>query len=140
MPWVPFTSADIKAHLLDTEVELYDDLANDPVGESKLPAIVAHVVARVRGACLANPNLPYLGPEGTIPDFCVYHAAVQARHALISLLPVPEGYSDPRRDEKKSADDFLTSMKEMQPRAFLAEQAVVPASAPSFGGKPLLDF
>jgi hypothetical protein len=93
----------------------------------------------VRGACLANRGLDYIGPAGTIPSFAVYHAAAMARNALLGLPPVADGMTNPRRDEQTAAQKFIDSLATMNPSAFKADPTP-PAETASYGGSKLLEF
>ena len=146
MPWVTFTEDDIKSRLAVRELDVYEATAGEesdgsPATVPRLPIIRAQVLAQVRGAVRSNPRVDALGPEGTMPDFCVAWAAVIARAALVGLSPVPEGMTDPRRDEYRDALKGLESLRSMHPNAFVVEDpSPVADTAPSYGGNPLLDF
>lgn len=140
MPWTTFTSDHVKSRVSDDEIEVYESVANSGVGDTKLPAIISQVCDLFRGACLSNPNLTFLGPAGTIPDFCVFHAATKAVNALLGLPPVAEGMTSPRRDAERAADDFLKIIKEMNSKAFEETPATSETSNPSSGGSALLEF
>lgn len=146
MPWVTFTEDDIKSRLAVRELDVYEATAGEEVDGSpatvpRLPIILAQVLAQVRGAVRSNPRVNVMGPEGTMPDFCVAWAAVIARVALVGLCPVPEGMTDPRRDEYQDALKGLASLSTMHPNAFtVADPSPVADTAPSYGGKPLFDF
>jgi hypothetical protein len=149
MPWVEFTADHVKARLAARELEIYEETASAESDEGepstptpRLPLIVAQLIARIRGLVRANPRVTAMGPEGTIPDGCVFHAAVIGRVALIGLNPVPEGMTDPRRDEYRAAEKFLESLPSMNPSAFGDDlpAASAPATTPVYGGNPLLEF
>ena len=154
MPWIPFTSAHIKSRCSARELERYEETANSeyPEGEgdaevpvdalARLPQITEQVLARFRGAIRANPGLSYMGPDGTLPDCCIESAAIMGRVGLIGLNPVPEGMTDPRRDEYRNAEKFLESLPKMDPAAF--SESGNPANpslrSGTYGGNPLLSF
>ena len=124
MPWVTFTEDDIKSRLAVRELDVYEDTAGkesdgSPATVPRLPIIRAQVLAQVCGAIRSNPRVDALGPEGTMPDFCVAWAAVIARVALVGLSPVPEGMTDPRRDEYRDAVKGVESLRSMHPNAFV---------------------
>ena len=66
-------------------------------------------------------------------------SSVVARVALVGMNPVPEGMTDPRRDEYREAMKFLAGLKSAPASLFAEEPPAAPA-APCFGGNPLLDF
>jgi len=149
MPWVEFTTDHVKARLAARELEVYEETASAEADEGefstpvpRLPQIVEQIVMRIRGMVRANPRVSAMGPAGTIPDFCVAHAAVLGRMALIGLNPVPEGMTDPRRDEYRAAEKFVESLPSMHPSAFGDDlpTSTATASAPVYGGNCLLDF
>ncbi len=141
MPWVTFTTDHVKARLYDSEEEAYANVAGDAV--DRLAEIVAQTCAKFRGAIRSNPLVDSMGAELTLPDFCIFDAAVIARTALIGLSPVTEGVTDPRRDEYNAAKKTLESLATMNPKAFgadPAESAESSTSAASYGGAALLKF
>lgn len=149
MPWVTFTDDHVKARLAarelgtyeDTAVAEYEGAATTPT--PRLPEIVEQVADRIRGAIRSNPHVSTMGSAGTIPAFAVYHAATLARHALIGLSPVPEGFTDPRRDEVRAAEKFIESLSSMSPSAFAEDDlptASTDSAAPTYGGSALLNF
>lgn len=141
MSWVTFTADHVRARLAARELEVYQDTATEDAGdtpEQRLDSIVAQVCDQFRGAIRMNPLVTSIGAAGALPDFCIAHAAVVARVALVGMNPVPEGMTDPRRDEYREAMKFLGSLKDA-PAALFSDPA--PAScSDSFGGNPLLDF
>jgi hypothetical protein len=141
MPWVTFTTDHVKARLYDSEEEAYADVAGDAV--DRLAEIVIQTCAKFRGAIRSNPQVTEMGAEGTLPDFCIFDAAVIARTALIGLSPVTEGVTDPRRDEYNAAKKTLESLPTMNPKAFGAdpsESSESSTSPASYGGAALLEF
>lgn len=154
MPWIPFTADHVKSRLAARELETYEATAVSEYpeggGEAELPAepldrlplITEQVLARFRGVIRGNPRVTYLGPAGTLPDFCIESAAILGRVGLIGLNPVPEGMTDPRRDEYRNAEKFLESLRTMEPAAFLESEtpAAAATTAPTYGGSPLLEF
>lgn len=151
MPWITFSADHVKARLSSRELDVYeetatannDDSDGNPTAPStpRLPEIVDQVCNRFRGAIRANPLVTVMGDAGTLPDFCIYDAAVLARAALIGLNPVPEGMTDPRRDEVRAAEKALEALRTMNPKAFADDPAPAGSEASaSYGGAPLLDF
>ena len=151
MPWVAFTSEHIKARLAARELEVYEETARREYPEDggaavvldtspdRLAVIVAQVCDHFRGAIRANPLVSAIGAIGTLPDFCIAHAAVVARVALIGMNPVPEGMTDPRRDEYREAMKFLEGLKSA-PASLFDDAPVASAACADFGGSPALDF
>ncbi|HEY1121742.1 MAG TPA: hypothetical protein VGE67_09085 [Haloferula sp.] len=153
MPWVPFTEVDVISRLAERELEVYEATArrkypDDSEGEAeipedspeRLPRIVEQVCNLFRGSIRGNPLVTFIGPAGTMPDFCIGHAAVIARVALVGMNPVPEGMTDPRREEYREANTFLKSLR-TAPGSMFAQADPAPAdSCPSFGGNAYLDF
>ena len=141
MPWVTFTTDHVKARLFDVEEEAYAEIPSDAI--DRLGEIVVQTCAKFRGAIRSNPAVDSMGGEGTLPDFCIFDAAVIARTALIGLSPVTEGVTDPRRDEYNAAKKTLESLPAMNPKAFGAdpsESAESSNTVASYGGAALLDF
>lgn len=146
MPWVQFTSDDIRDGLAVREVEIYESTAgedsegNVPVDASqRIDRIRDRTVSMFRGAIASNPQVTALGPDGTLPDFCIAWAAAIARVAMLGLNPVEEGRTDPRRDEYTDAIKGRDSLKTMRGEVF-ATVTPEPIPTGSFGGSPLLDF
>lgn len=142
MSWVTFTADHVRARLAARELEVYQDTATEDAGdtpEERLAAIVTQVCDQFRGAIRMNPLVTTIGAAGTLPDFCIAHAAVVARVALVGMNPVPEGMTDPRRDEYREAMKFLERLKDA-PVSLFAEAAPAASSCASYGGNPLLDF
>lgn len=139
MSWVTFTSADVKGRLSDDEAELYVEAAGE--SQDRLEAIVTQTLARFRGAIRSNPAVVSMGAAGTLPDFCVFDAAVLARTALVGLSSVPEGVTDPRTAEYTAARKFLDSLSSMKAEAFGDDPTLdATAETASYGGADLLDF
>ncbi|WP_193214803.1 hypothetical protein [Luteolibacter marinus] len=144
----------MKSRLAVRELETYEATALSEYPEGggeaevpgdavdRLPEIAAQVLARFRGMIRANPRVTQLGPTGTLPDFCIESAAIIARVGLVGLNPVPEGMTDPRRDEYRNAEKFLESLRGMEASAFLDDETPAAGAnvAPAFGGNPLLRF
>ena len=151
MPWATFTPDHVKARLAVRELEVYEETARreypEGGGESVVPdgspdrltLIVAQVCDQFRGAIRANPLATALGVAGTLPDFCIAHAAVVARVALVGMNPVPEGMTDPRRDEYREAMKFLEGLKSA-PASLFEEAPASSAGCADFGGNPALCF
>lgn len=141
MPWVAFTTDHVKSRLYDMEEEAYAEIPSDTI--DRLREIVIQTCAKFRGAIRSNPAVDSMGAEGTLPDFCIFDAAVIARTALIGLSPVTEGITDPRRDEYNAAKKTLESLASINPKAFGADPSASAESsitAASYGGAALLDF
>jgi len=137
MPWVPFTSTDVRSRLYDAEDETWDAAGGD-----KIEAIVAQTIAKVRGAVRANSMVDSMGAAGTIPDFFVGDAAVIARAALLGLPPVVEGVTDPRKTEYDKAMEALKALTTMNPKAFADDPSPSSSesSTASYGGDSKLEF
>jgi len=146
MPWVSFTADDVKARLAVRELDTYEETATEesdetPGNDERLPVIVSQVMGQFRGAIRGNPHVTELGPDGTLPDFCIAWAAVIARVALIGLNPVQEGMTDPRRDEYRDATKGLESLRSMNASAFaMTDPTASSATEASYGGSALLEF
>lgn len=146
MPWVTFSEADVKARLAVRELENYEETASmegdeSPGIEDRLPAIIVQTLGLFRGKIRSNPQVSILGPDGTLPDFCIFPAAVIARVALIGLNPVQEGMTDPRRDEYREAMKDLNALSSMGPSAFdLADPSTAATTCGAYGGSALLQF
>jgi hypothetical protein len=152
MPWVTFTADHVRARLAARELEVYEETARreypEGGGEATVPEgspdrltlIVAQVCDQFLGAIRANPLVTSLGLAGTLPDFCIAHAAVVARVALVGMNPVPEGMTDPRRDEYREAMKFLESLKAAPVSMFVEPESGPAHCSVSFGGNPLLGF
>ena len=145
MPWVTFSDTDVKARLAVRELETYQETAtaeddDTPGVEDRLPIIVSQILGQFRGHIRANPQVTELGPDGTLPDFCIGPAAVLARLALIGMNPVQEGMTDPRRDEYRDAAKLLESLRSINPQAFAITDPVGASASASYGGSALLDF
>jgi hypothetical protein len=141
--WITFTAADVKARLSARELAAYEETAaeGDEEAIDRMQVVVDQVLASFRGSIRANPNVTAMGEAGTLPDFCILHAAVLARHGLIGLNPVPEGMTDPRRDEVREANTFLKDLRTMSSQAFGEDPPTTTASSSaSYGGAALLDF
>jgi hypothetical protein len=141
MPWVAFTADDIKARLYEDEHEVYEAASGENI--DRIAVLVDQVCNRFRGAIRSNPNVVSMGTAGTLPDFCIFDAAVIARTALIGLAPVQEGVTDPRRDEYNSAKKLLEALPTMNVKAFEDDPAPTGdegSAAASYGGSDLLDF
>lgn len=149
MPWVEFTADHVRSVCAARELEVYEETATAEFEEGeattptpRLPQIVAMVADRIRGAVRSNPKVIAMGAAGTIPDFAVFHASVLARNAMLGLSPVPEGMTDPRRDEQRAAEKFVESLSTMNPSAFADDPPTTSddADVPAYGGNALLDF
>lgn len=139
MSWITFTADHVKARLYEDEHEAYSAVSGDDM--DRLAGIVEQTCNRFRGAIRANPQVSSMGEAGTLPDFCIFDAAVIARTALTGLAPVTEGVTDPRRDEYASAKKMLESLPTMNPKAFMDDPVTIEGdSEPSYGGAPILDF
>lgn len=150
--WIPFTVDQVKARLAVRELDVYEATARmeypegggaaemPDASEERLPQIVDMVRARFRGAIRSNPLVTAMGPEGTLPDFCIFDATVIVRNALIGLPPVAEGMTDPRVKEQQAAEKALESLRSMNPAAFSDDPVSTTAESPSgiYGGSPSL--
>ena len=140
MSWITFTADHIKARLYEDEMDAYAAIAGSDM--DRLEEIVTQTCNRFRGAIRANPQVTSMGEAGTLPDFCIFDAAVIARTAIVGLSPVTEGATDSRRDEYNAAKKTLENLSTMNPKAFgddplTAEEATASAS---YGGDTLLQF
>jgi len=143
MPWIPFTTDHVKPHLADRELAKFEAVASAqedeeddaPDAPPRLPLLVAQVCNRFRGAIISNPRASYIGPDGTLPDWLIHAAAILCRRSVISMLPVEEGYTDPRKDEYDAAEKELESLRSRDPKAFDPESPVATGGGSSFGGK-----
>lgn len=141
MSWITFTADHVKARLYEDEHESIDLVSGTDI--DRLAEIVTQTCNRFRGAIRANPQVTAMGTAGTLPDFCIFDAAVIARTALLGLAPVTEGVTDPRRDEYNAAKKTLESLATINPKAFAedpSEPAASTAATASYGGAPLLEF
>lgn len=144
--WRQLTDDAVKARLSERELETYEHTAravlDDQGGadvltiDQRLPQLIDQVVLAFRGNIAANPNISALGPAGTIPDFCIYHAAVLVRHALLGMPPTLEGLTDVRSDEYRAAERFLGDLKTLAGTAF----SQADSSAPRSGGDSFFYF
>lgn len=141
MSWVAFTVDHVKSRLYDSEEEAYAEVSGDAI--DRLAEIVIQTCAKFRGAIRSNPLVSSMGADGTLPDFCVFDAAVIARTALVGLSPVTEGVTDPRRDEYNAAKKALEALATMNPKAFgedPSESTETTTASASYGGSALLEF
>ena len=140
MSWITFTAAHVKARLYEDEHDAYDAVSGTDI--DRVAEIVTQTCNRFRGAIRANPQVTSMGPAGTLPDFCIFDAAVIARTALLGLAPVTEGVTDPRRDEYNAAKKTLEELPKMNPKAFEDDPAAATGaeSIASYGGSPIMDF
>lgn len=139
MSWITFTENHVKARLYEDEHEAYDAVSGADI--ERLAEIVTQTCNRFRGAIRGNPQVTSMGAAGTLPDFCIFDAAVIARTALLGLAPVTEGVTDPRRDEYNAAKKTLESLPTMNPKAFEDDPITTEGSSEaSYGGSELLDF
>lgn len=154
MPWISFSDDLAKSRFSARELEVYNDTANaeypeegggaevPPDAPDRLPIIRDQILAEFRGAIMANTSVTYFGPAGTLPDFCIGPAAVLVRAAMCGLPPVPEGMTDPRRDEYNDAVKVRNSLRSLSASAF-AEVEAAPAENPAssaVGGCPVYRF
>lgn len=157
MPWTAFNADVIKTRAAAREFLVYQETAEkvwpegggeaevpgEAVPDARINAIAAQVLARFRGQILANPKLTYLGPAGTLPEFCHEAAAIIGRVGLLGLNPVPEGMTDPRVKEYQDALTFLKSLSTISPAVFAETEAAPNAGtncAPAYGGECRLEF
>lgn len=145
MSWVTLTENNIKGRLAKDELDDYIEAGNQGQdGVDTLAEIILQVVAMVRGKVASwRDNLSKLGPDGTIPDECLFAACTIARDALVGSLPLSEGASEVRREELRKAHEFLTAVSEGRVRIEDAAGNIPEAVAstyPLYGGSPLLNF
>ena len=79
MSWVTFTAANVQARLYEDEADAYDAVSGTDI--DRLAVIVSQTCDRFRGAIRSNPQVTTMGAAGTLPDFCIFDAAVIARTA-----------------------------------------------------------
>lgn len=146
MPWVNFTADDVKSRLAERELETYEDAAGlSPTGEQnvdlRMDAIVSQVLGQFRGKIRSNINVSALGPDGTLPDFCIAPAAIIARVGMLGLNPIAEGQTDPRRDEYQNAIKELNGLDRLNPAAFaLADPTSSDLTGGNYGGYDWIEF
>lgn len=142
MSWQTFTEDDVKARLATLEIDTYESAASQGEEDARLPVIVSQVLGQFRGAIRSNPQVTELGPDGTLPDFCIAWAAVIARVGLLGLTPVQEGMTDPRRDEYRDATKGLEALRSMNAAAFAITDPVSSGSTSTanYGGSALVEF
>lgn len=139
MSWITFTADHVKARLYEDEHVAYDAVSGTDI--DRLAEIVTQTCNRFRGAIRSNPQVTSMGAADTLPDFCIFDAAVIARTALLGLAPVTEGVTDPRKQEYDAAMKTLESLATMNPKAFEDDPlADTGASSASYGGCPIMNF
>jgi len=145
MSWITFTADHVKARLAARELDAYEETSTaDGSGGTEAPtprldAIVTQVLGQFRGAIRANPRLTEMGPDGTLPESCIGHAAVVARTSLIGMLPHSDGMTDLRRDEYQAANAFLERLPDADAGLIETDSEPV-ASTGVYGGNKQLDF
>lgn len=108
MPWITITEDDVLDRLSDEERDELESVGEEEGAEERLPGIIRQVIALVRGKVAAcTDNRGRMGPAGTIPEECLFHATTICREALVASQPTPEGVSDPRKEEIRQAHLFL---------------------------------
>jgi hypothetical protein len=141
MSWVTLSSTHVLARLTTDERDAFEAVGEDS-STDKLAGIIAQVTALVRtkvASCAQNT----MGPAGTIPDGCIYHAVSLCRAGLVASQPTQEGVTDPRAVETREANRFLDQVAkcdvliEAPDGGFPGETA---DATPSYGGKCLMDF
>lgn len=151
MPWVTFTAADIRDGLAVREIAIYEQTAGkdfdgvvEEGNQNRIDRIASRTVEQFRGIIASNPSVASLGPEGTIPAFCLTWAIAIARNSLMSLNPVEEGKTDPRREEYLEAIKGRDSLAKLQAIAFAVVDTPTPTaiseSFASYGGNPFINF
>ena len=152
MSWITFSVDDIKSRLSARELLVYEETSrveyDELSGQNLVPdgtperivAIHSQTLGQFRGAIRSNPRVASLGPDGTLPDFCIAWASIIARVGLIALNPIQEGVTDPRRDEYRDAVKGLESLRTMPASAFVMTDPTAEASTASYGGNTLLEF
>lgn len=149
MPWITFTAAHIKEGLAVRELAIYEETAAvdfdgiiEEVAGVRIAAIAARIADQFRGIIRANPLVSALGPEGTIPSFCLPWAIAIARVSILGLNPAEEGRTDPRRDEYTDAIKGRDSLKAMSANALAVVDTATPSTLGSvyFTGSANLDF
>lgn len=142
MLWRTLTPQDVKDRMADDEVDTYQETAAGEDAPDRMPKIIDQVVERFRGAIRANPQVSAIGPDGTIPKFLIFSAAVIARAALIGMPPTREGVTDPRTKENNIAEDELKAVRTMNGAAFALYENPPETSTSfcAFGGDKRLGF
>lgn len=150
MSWITFTADHIKEGLAVRELAIYEEAAGvDFDGVTavdsgvRIAAVAARVCEQFRGIIRSNPMVKELGPDGTIPSFCLPWAIAIARVSMLGLNPVEEGRTDPRRDEYQDAIKGRDSLAKMNIAALAVSdpEPVEPTtSTASCGGSSLLEF
>jgi hypothetical protein len=152
MLWIQFTEDHVKARFSARELEVYEltaaaEYPDDggaavvpPDAPKRMPEIINQVCNRFRGKIRSNPQVVALGPTGTLPDFCIFSAAIIARDSLIALPPTEEGMTNPRQKEHDAAEKELAGLTTLSANAFIFDEAVPANTSVRAGGKPLLDF
>lgn len=146
MSWITLTPANIKGRLAKDELESYVDAGDQAIdGVDTLAEIISQVTAMVRGKVAScRDNLGKMGPDGTIPDECMFAACTISRDAIIGSLPLSEGATEVRKEELRKAHDFLAAVAKGDVRienaaGVIPEISETSASA-SYGGAALLNF
>jgi hypothetical protein len=85
-----------------------NDLAITFAEPDKLEAIVANVIAELRGRIEAMLGTDVSGSTNTLPDALKHWALVMARHRLLTVLPIVIG--EDRQVEMKRAETFVADV------------------------------
>lgn len=144
MAWIILTEKHILDRFSEDERDSVESAGDQDCTTKRLPGIIDQITAFVRGQVAAcSQNIGRMGPPGTIPAECVYHAATLARESLIATQPTLEGVLSNRERELNAANDYF-------PRVASCDVAIADDSGQypgepvsvcaAFGGKPLLEF
>jgi hypothetical protein len=145
MSWITLTADNIRGRLAKDEIDGYVIAGNqEQDGVDTLAEIISQVTAMVRGKVASNrDNLSKLGPDGTIPDECLFAACTIARDALVGSLPLSEGATEVRKEELRKAHSFLDDVASGKVRIEDSNGTMPEAettSSTAYGGSSLLDF
>jgi phage gp36-like protein len=146
MPWITITDNDVLARITDDERDSIEEVGESGVSPAKrLPGIIRQVTAMIRGKVAAcSDNRGRLGPSGTIPEECLYHACTICRDSLVASQPTPEGVTDPRKEELRQAYAYLNQVASCE--VAIADNSgnypgePIDPLPPAIGGCPLLGF
>lgn len=149
MSWITITADHVLSRLAQGELDAVQETGNTTDSalatyNDKLAGILSQVTSMVRGKVAScRDNLPKLGPDGTIPEECLFAACTIARDALVGSLPLSEGATEVRKEELREAYRLLNSVASCEIRIADAT-GIIPEAAESsfasFGGAALLDF
>ena len=138
MAWIALTRKHIAARMACDEIDAIEETGGD---SDRLAGIIEQVTYLVRSkvvACHKNE----LDLAGLIPEECLHAAATIVKHDLRATLPSFAEDTELRREEYRSANQFLDKVASCQVRI----DATIGGSSPSdpetgcFGGDPQYCF